>query len=799
MSRRKNRTRRPLAVAIATASVTLPAAAPHAQDVAASESAPAAAYQETADDKTKSVDAGGFDSMIDNLIITGKKRESRIQQTPISLSEFRQDDFTKSNVRRLDDVPKQVPNLLVDQGIGLGNTARTSLRGLSTNQSSSAADPVIGIYVDGVYRTRLQGALTSLFDVESVEVLRGPQGTLFGKNTVGGAINITTKAPEFDFGGEAELRIGNFDMIESRLALNVPLVPEMAAMRLSLATATRDGYFSNQVNGDEYADNKLLSGRLQLLVTPTQDLEVLLSFENSKENKTGTGVKCVPIGRGNGVPGQIAERIGFREACARDTARSEFKVASDVSFTGDDLRTTASSARVSWDMSPNITLTSISAWRRQVGETFFNVDGTELPLIQFQNDGGNDVQNQFSQEFRLIGNAMDGRLQYIAGAFALAEEANESEFFGLGFMPVVGPMGMVTAVNPNPAFNRNILKTDNRSLALYGQTIFSITEQLELTLGARVTKDTKRVFLDQRIGACRPGPVGDVCRQRGLVGMGNAGPNSFTGFERSGRFDEITPSVRLAYAFSPTFLLYTSYAKGFQSGGFDGRAASPADTNELANQELTAYEFGVKSTWFDNRFVFNASYFYNILEDGTRVPVPTVTASGQLAQSQGLNARALVRGGELEMTALPWDGLTLRSSLGVQRGEINDSARASMMGIRNALLPIVPNYTMNFGFDYERPLGWIGTLGLSSSWSVRGRLNPVIQAPDQLTVSKYGLLDGRVSLELPDGRTSIAAFGTNLLDRRYFNAGFSSAETFGFGVRFFGPPRFYGLELRRSF
>jgi iron complex outermembrane receptor protein len=738
--------------------------------------------------------------LIENLIITGKRRDDEIQQVPISLTQFNPDSIERANLRRLDDVPAKVPNLVFDQGIGLANSARTSLRGLSSNQSSSAADPVIGLYVDGVYRTRLQGSLLSLFDVDTIEVLRGPQGTLFGKNSVGGAINITTKAPDFDFGGMAEVRIGNFDRLEARGVINVPLVPERAAVRLSLATATRDGYFKNVINGDDYVDDKLLSGRLQFLFLPRQDLEVQVGFENSRENRKGFGVKCVRLGPGTGVPGQIANdpRIGFQKACADDEKRSEFKTASDVSFTGDHLTTTGATARVTWDVTPGVTITSISGWRRQQGESFFNVDGTQVNLIQFQNDAGGDTQNQFSQEFRLIGNAYDGRLQYLAGLYGLAEEANEREFFGLGFSPQGPPMGMTPApIGPNPSLTRNILKTDNRSYALYGQAIYAFTEQLELTLGARLTKDKKRVFLDTRIGACRQGPVGDPCRQGGLIGQGSQGPMSFTGFERTGRFDDLSPSVRLAYAFNPEFLVYTSYSQGFQSGGFDGRAASLADTRELDNQEVTNYEFGLKSTWFDDRVVLNASYFYNLLEKGTRIPVPTLTASGQLAQSQGLGAEALVRGGELEVSLLPLEGLQLTGSLGVQRSKITKVDGNRTLDTKR--LPIVPNYTMNFGLDYERPIGRFGTIGLNTSWTVRGKLNPVVQDIERLKVNKYGLLDGRISYELPDGRTEIAAFGTNLLDRRYFNAGFSSADSFGFGVRFFGPPRFYGMELRRSF
>ena len=397
----------------------------------------------------------------------------------------------------------------------------------------------------------------------------------------------------------------------------------------------------------------------------------------------------------------------------------------------------------------------------------------------------------------------------MAGLFGLTEAAREREFFGLGFEPVVNPANGMFQIDPQTnrpmivpvsAFTRNKLDTDNRSLAVYGQATYSITEQLELTVGARLTKDRKEILLDTRLATCRPGlSMEALMRCRARLGQSASGPMGFTGFERSGRFDDITPNASLAYSVTSDLLLYLSYAKGFQSGGFDGRAASLADTKELANQENTTYEVGIKSNWFDNRLVVNGAYFYNILEDGTRIPVSTITDSGQLAQGQGLDARALVRGGELEIGILPTPGLQLRGSLGVQRTEIESFSRGRALGLNSEQLSISPNYTMNFSVDYERPVGRLGTLGLNTSWTHRGAQNPVIQAPKQLEVSKYGLLDGRVSLRLPDERTEVAAFGTNLLDRRYFFAGFSAQDTFGFGARFFGPPRFYGVEVRRAF
>jgi iron complex outermembrane receptor protein len=740
--------------------------------------------------------------MIKSLVVTARKTEERLQQVPISLTAFSGADLDRNNQRRIDDLPNRVPNLLFDQGIGLANTPRESLRGLSTNQTSPAADPVIGVYVDGVYRARTQGSFISLYDIERVEVLRGPQGALFGKNTVGGAINITTKQPEFDFGGKAEVRGGNFDTIESRFALNVPLVPEKAAVRVSLASATRDGYFTNQVNGSKFADRKLLGGRLQFLFLPREDIEIQLAFEQSRERQRGLGVKCVLIGKGTGQPGAIANdpTIGFRKACADDQKRSAFKFASDLPFEGDSLSAMGTSARVTWDITPDLTFTSITAIRRQVDKNTTNFDGTQIPLVQFQDNAGRESNAQWSQEFQLTGVTAGGRLRYVAGLFAIDEDSSRSELFGLGFEPSTNDITGAIKFVPVNAFTRNRVTVDNDGFAIYGQGTYSLTERLDLTVGARLTKDTKRLELDTRLTKCRPGISGAAlaaCMAR--LGQSPTGPNGFTGFDGEGRFGKITPNATLAYAFSSKALTYLSYATGFESGGFDGRAQSVADTRELPDQENTTYEFGVKSTWFNDRVILNADYFYNVLSDGTRVTVPRLSPNGQVAQGQNLSARATVQGAEIELGVQPLAGLQLRGNLGTQRSRIDSFTAGKAAGLNNRNLPITPNYTMNYVIDYERALGGIGTLGLDTSWSVRGKQNPVIQSSKQLQVNQYGLLDGRLSLRLPGDRTEIAAFGTNLLDRRYFYSGFSAQDTFGFGLRFFGPPRFYGLEVRRDF
>jgi iron complex outermembrane recepter protein len=738
--------------------------------------------------------------LVQEMIITARKREESAQRVPLSVTPYAARDLAARNMRKLESLDSHVPSLLVTTSTGTANSARVALRGIGQGEPTSSADPAVGVYVDGVYLSRFQGELMTLFDVDRVEVLRGPQGTLFGKNTIGGAVNLITAKPKFEFGGNAEVRFGNFDTIESRFALNVPLIPEKAAMRFSLATATRDGYTKNRVNGDEYSDNKMLGGRVQLLALPGEDLEVMLSAERTREDRKPQGSECVFLGRRGGTGGFIASHpsLGFREACLEDQRGDEFDFASDVTYAEDRLETTGTSAKVTWDVAPDLTLTSISAWRRQQTRLLADLDGTSLPLFQDQFGGGGDTQDQWSQEVQLTGRTASGRVRYVAGVFAFSERAHERDFQAGGFF-VQGPDGR-PLLNPDPArtdlaigrlpFSQRRIKVDNSSLAAYGQFTWSITSQLDLTVGLRRTVERKRV--QRRTGFVSCPAFADICPVGGS-------PVELPFFDSAARFGDWSPMLSLAYAPSRQLLFYANYSTGFRSGGFNGLATRQVDTVEVEPENLTSYEIGVKSAFFADRMRLNASGYYNIVDD-LRIPFTDVgRITGLPALTQANADRVLMRGGEIELAVLPVPDLQLSADIGILRAEYARFSDAPSQLSENERLPDSPNYTMTFAAAYSRPLGRLGDLSTRLEWVHRGSNLSDFQGTDALEVSKVGLMNGRVALALPDGRTEIAVFGSNLLDRRYFDNGVSFDEAFGYALRYYAPPRLYGIELRRSF
>jgi iron complex outermembrane receptor protein len=331
---------------------------------------------------------------------------------------------------------------------------------------------------------------------------------------------------------------------------------------------------------------------------------------------------------------------------------------------------------------------------------------------------------------------------------------------------------------------------DNRSFAVYGQASYDLTDRLNVTVGLRRTLERKR--FEKR----------DVAFTSGVrpsdLSLFDAG-TTLLEFERSERFKDLSPSASIAFEVAPTVLTYVSYAKGFRSGGFNGRATSlNQDTAKIDPEDLTTYELGIKSTFFDSRLLLNGATYYSIYNDIQRpilemgaADIPTVRVTNA--------AEARLGGAELELVALLTARLRLESALSVFKSRYTDFESANQPDIDDARFPGQPSYLLTFAGSYDFDLGSLGMLSTRAQWTHRGmQANDPADSPS-IRSDKYGLLDARVALMLADGKTEIALFGTNLLNRVYFNNGLDASDTVGLAVRFIGPPRRYGVELSREF
>ncbi len=742
-----------------------------------------------------------FTQALEQVLTTARRRSEFVQRTPVAVTSLSETETAVREVRRLEDLDGLVPSLAFSKAIGNSNAGRISIRGVTEGDPNPAVDPAVGVYVDGVYAPRAQGLSLPLFDIERVEVVRGPQGTLFGKNTIGGAINVITRRPTFEFGGDASVRIGNFDRVDTRASLNVPLLPERAALRVSLATNYDDGYIQNPFLDERVANDRLLGGRGQLLILPTENLEVLLSGEYLRQDRRPVAGKCAVVGPVNptvqGLLNVINAQlmassmptIDVQRDCAEDGLRSDFKAASDLSFAEDDLRTTVLSSKVTWSLGEALTFESTTSFRNQDLDLRQDNDGSALPLAQPIVDAGGSDQRTFSQELKLNGSSLENRLDFVLGLYAFTESIDDTAIGGVfsGIIPGLLPV------------TEEELDVNNRSYSAYGALTFALTDKLKVSAGLRRTVERKRVKKSEITLTDGFSPAGM------LLPAGTALLPD--GFERSKRFDDFSPSFSLAYTPTETLLVYASYSTGFRSGGFNGRANSVnQDFLDIDSEELTTYEAGFKSQFFESRLQLNGAVYFSIYEDIQR-PILTSAAGGIPSAIVRNAAEARLRGAELEIAALVMPELRLEASLSAFRSRYTDFdlfgndvvSGQAFSDVVDAPLPSAPDYLATFAVNYQRDLGRVGLLSSRVQWTHRGEQGNGVEDLGAIRSSKYGLLDAQLGLVLADGRTQISLFGTNLLDRTYIENGLNVSDSVGVAIRFLGAPRRYGIEIRRAF
>jgi len=771
-------------------------------------------------------DARALPPGIEAITVTARKRPEAETRIPVSMTVVTRRELQRETARRLSDLA--TPNLEIAPTVGLGNASRASLRGVGQFDITLTTDPGVGLYLDGVYLGRPQSGLLALADLERVEVLRGPQGTVFGKNTIGGAIHLITAQPEFEFGVEGTLRYGDFDELETRLQLNLPVVAERAALRVSLATTTRDGFQRNVAGGSDAQDDKLLAGRVALRLLPRSDMELRLSADLAIENKIPQAATCVPTSGAGGpttlfgavdainralVPGSVAVGPRFAAACA-ESARFEQRrrYRSDQSFNKDELESFGIAATWTWDLGDATRFTSITASRGLRSRLRLDFDGTDVPFA-VQADSGEFEQDQLSQELQLTGDAWNGQLRYLVGAYGFRETSDNDGAGpdGPGFdIATFQGFSSGPALDSPPPFvlqpfatAQSQFRASSTSYAAFGQLSFDLTDSLELTAGLRFTHERKRFFRASRVGTAGVAISRFDPSSPALLAQLTPQPlgQSLAHFDRSQRFRDFSPSASLTYRMSDDLLAYASFSTGFKSGGFDARDIGLPP--EVDPEKLTTYEIGVKATALDGRVRADLASFYSVYRDVQL----TVTTGNPADPTDVLNAgRAIIRGGEVELTVLPFENLVLEGSLGVlatryQRFDdvVIDRSSGEPVARRvsrtNLDLPFSPNYSLRFAALYTLPLGGYD-LVLRTDWEHKGAQALDVANTEQLRQGKYGQLGARIGVESSDGQWEIALYGRNLLDRSFLVSGFEQIETAGFVGRFRGSPRTFGVELR---
>ncbi|MGW7771616.1 TonB-dependent receptor [Pseudomonas machongensis] len=712
---------------------------------------------------------------LETVTVTAQHREQTLQEVPVAVSAIKGTQLTADGVRSMGDITTFVPNASAKNPDGDGRP-RWYIRGLGTGDTGAATVYPVGIYADDVYLNAPIAGGGPLFDLERIEILRGPQGTLYGKNTTAGAVNVISKKPTFDTDGYGTVGFGSKNERILNGALGGTLVDEKLAGRVSLYSEERDGFQKNDFDGNTYGDVNKKAIRLQFLAQLNPDLDALLKL-HSRQFKGDGSNGSLPVGR--------YYNVGYQRPNGRDIS---LNVNEDYRLDHD-----GASLTFNWYLG-DYTLTSISAY-----DYIRNRSTTDADYTPYEVNGASITDNayrQWSQELRLA-SPQDRPLHWLAGAHYFHENLDSSA----QRIVTPGPTPNGTGSNQvgSTAYRNQDFDHRTDSYALFGNVTYDFTDAFSLTGGLRWTQEKKDIDLDlvQLTRATANGP---------LIPIAGAGSNGNRQQDKT--WEAWTYDLTPEYRINDNLRVFFRYAHGFRSGGFNtGLSTSLAQLTTVDPEELDAYELGLKSEWFDRRLTVNANVFYYDYSD-IQVNLLTVN-NGVLTTALTNGAKGKVKGAELEIEGQPTERLHLRAALSFLDTEytdfknVNPSTGAVTADYSGNSFVRSPRNVVSLGADYTLPLDVPGRVVAGGDVSFRDKEYFLADrqssgADETLSQPHYTLANARLSWFSADDKLSVTGFVNNLTDRRYQVHGRPNG-TAGQYVITYGDPRTVGLSVTSRF
>lgn len=657
--------------------------------------------------------------VLEEVVVTARKREESLQETPLAVSALSGEALEQLGMTSIADLTKVVPNVDLYTGNGTTGSGNAFIRGVGQRNIGVNYDSGVGIYVDGVYASRADGTILDNVDVQSVQVLRGPQGTLFGKNTTGGAIIYTTNKPNEEYEGSGQIRVGNYDQLDGKLTLNIPLVGDTLLSRFSVFSSTRDGYvkavstgFPGQLDGVEFNDVDRSGAQAQLRWVADDDLIFDLNYNYNKTDQAARGQNCQVVDGIEGAgwqaelqdPNIVVPSTGksIREWCEENQALGIDRTTanSDPNIYEAEVNTLALTA--DWDISDDINFKSITSWRNTEAGQVDELDAIGIPLLDRTNYGGTGTElretTAFSQELQISGTAFDDRLEYVFGVFGFTEET-DSGATSSPSGPFFNSLG-----NPNLAFYLNQstgLTAKNSSASIFSQTDWSFNDNWSMTLGVRYTweeRELQRSFRVPEIASISTTGDGSAFPIDNFY-LFPSGPDSFNPnhafiiaddpnnpgqpdplADQSLKLDdsEITPMVSVQYTFADVGFIdlgtaYATVSNGFLSGGIsDTTDVATREIFEYEPEQVWNYELGLKMDAWDNRLRVNTALFYTDYEDRQLTTVRINPDTGRIAGALINADSSSIAGLEIETTILPVENFQITANITFNEGDIEE-------------------------------------------------------------------------------------------------------------------------------
>ncbi|CAN5254811.1 TonB-dependent receptor [soil metagenome] len=717
---------------------------------------------------------------LEEVIVTAQRREERLQDVPVAVTAFGARELERRQINDVRGLTENAPSITFTATPYGNNDLILAIRGVAPGGVLPNVDQAVGTYVDGIYYARPEGSNLAMVDIASAEVLRGPQGTLFGRNTIGGALNITTNKPTYVLDGSLKLGYGNYNAVTATGIVNLPIVADKLAARLVYSHVEHDGYGYNPSLGSDVADQNDDFIRASVRADLSPDLRVDVSFDHyagsnhqplwvlSAYQAGLTAAQYAPYVAG---PKSRVSYAGYNPTNKSEVFDWTGTITADLGFA---------------------TLKTISGYRNIDFEGAADLDGTPLPTADvraFELDG-----DQVSQEIQLYGTALADRLNWTAGAYYFREKLRNS------------PITRVPAT-----IQDNTIRPTNESVSVFGQVSFEVLPRLRLTAGVRAVKDTRGMvytparFAVASASSTNPEPPASAVTPAACpftaIGL-NQAPGGCLYAPDDIKFNTVPFTVGLDYRLPGDGLLFAKFSKGYRSGGFQQASGTTAAFFTPFDEEsVGSYEAGAKLSFFERRLRVGLSGYFSTFSG---IQQNAILSASPIVIAVLNSGKAEIYGGEFEATALLGD-LRLNAAIGLIHPEFTEGP------YKGSEVPTVAKTTFSLSADYPVELT-AGRLDLHVDYNYRSEvffLNTVtitgagpvpLTAFQRRSVSQdgYGLLNAQASFTLAKSPVTVSVYGKNLANE-YFGARSGSFAAANFNTMVIGAPRTYGVNVSYAF
>ncbi len=754
---------------------------------------------------------------LEEIVVTARRRAENIQKTPVAITAFSAADIGDHQVTAMSDLGSLTPSLTFRESNYTPFGSYIGIRGQRTGDIILSQTPSIGIYVDDVYEATSNGAASaSMADVQQIEVLKGPQGTLYGRNTTGGALKITTALPNYDgYSGSLKVGFGNFDSNVVSGVVNIPLVDDMAALRLAGERDYNSGYGRDIKNNRDLDDVDSKNLRAALRLDLADDLQLVFRGDWS-DNRSGGQVTPLagvsPVFNANGTPnfwpalldvgvatGRInpvdlgllatgnaaaAGRVIGGEIATYNYLQSYIKQYSGYTQyypdpIGDRVRSAGGSLTATYSFSDDLTLKSITAYRYEGQDALNQAVPGPVTIL----DGPADVTNpgQTTQELQLSGISLDSKLKWTAGYYYFYLTGNDDSP-GENELPYI---------NPDSPVNTRVHLFDE-SNSIYGQGTYSLTDTVNFTGGLRWTTESTELLAHSTTG------VANICNLPPPAGIGGA--PCAADFTNS--FRNVSYTAGLDWAVTDSLLVYAKTSRGFKAGGQNQRGTAAGGFDPFAPEVVTDYEIGSKWDGFDHKFRVNAAAYHSDYTNIQRTVNFEPPGSFQTISEIKNAASATIDGVELELTAKPIESVTIHGGLAYTEAQylkfINN-------GVDDSGIPFEsqPKWQGNLSVAYNVPLS-IGSLLSTIDYSYQSKTNldpedGSIYTNGLTTQQGYSLVNARVVLDIEAYDLEIAGWVKNLTDESYHTSALDLSGNLGAVRVTLSKPRTFGFDVTKHF